>query len=278
MREVKEKQHMKAPKTHDPTRRMPRRAQKAYGKINEVIPTGEDQYQSPDDYAVQKSEEYTQETADRAYHGAKKTVQKTKDEVRNIHDRIQEHRQECHDQAEPTQEQVTQRPEPRMREHESVIRTNENTVSPEEQPISEARVPTAQRQHEILEHQRADQDPISVPESVTAQPEGVSETYSTPSYTNIQEGGYQHAIQPTEKQAYSVQATNRPVSAERATVQKTVVHERNTVSTVKQVPQRAVKGTEKTVKTADRTVKTAKTTVKTTEKTAKAFMQIAARR
>ena len=81
MREVKEKQHMKAPKTHDPTRRMPRRAQKAYGKINEVIPTGEDQYQSPDDYAVQKSEEYTQETADRAYHGAKKTVQKTKDEV-----------------------------------------------------------------------------------------------------------------------------------------------------------------------------------------------------
>ena len=268
MREVKEKQHMKAPKTHDPTRRMPRRAQKAYGKVNEVIPAGEDQYQSPDDYAVQKSEEYTQETADRAYHGAKKTVQKTKDEVRDIRDRIREHRQERHDQAEPTEEQVTQRPEPRMREHESVIRTNENTVSPEEQPISEARVPTAQRQHEILEHQRADQAPISVPESVPTQPESVTETYSPPQYSHIQEGGYQYAIQPTEKQAYSVQATNRPVSAERATVQKTVVHERNTVSTVKQVPQRAVKSTEKTVKTADRTVKTTKTTVKTAEKTA----------
>ena len=270
MREVKEKQHMKAPKTHDPTRRMPRRAQKAYGKVNEIIPAGEEPYQSPDDYAVQKTEEYTQETADRAYHGAKKTVQKTKDEVRDIHDRIQEHRQERHEQAEPYQEEGTQRPGPSMREQENVIRPNEHTASPQEQPISEAHVPTAQRQHEILEHQRAAQDPISVPESATAQPEGVSETYSAPSYSHIQEGGYQHAIQPTEKQTYSVQATNRPVSTERATIQQTVVHERNTVSTVKQVPQRAVKGTEKTVKTADRTVKTAKTTVKTTEKTAKA--------
>ena len=88
MKEVKEKQRMKAPKTHDPTRRMPRTAQKAYGKVNEIIPAGEEQYQSADDYAVQKSEEYTQETADKAYHGAKKTVQKTKDEVRDIHDRI----------------------------------------------------------------------------------------------------------------------------------------------------------------------------------------------
>ena len=97
MKEVKEKQRMKAPKTHDPTRRMPRTAQKAYGKVNEIIPAGEEQYQSADDYAVQKSEEYTQETADKAYHGAKKTVQKTKDEVRDIHDRIREHRQERHE-------------------------------------------------------------------------------------------------------------------------------------------------------------------------------------
>ena len=52
MKEVKEKQRMKAPKTHDPARRMPRTAQKAYGKVNEIIPAGEEQYQSADDYAV----------------------------------------------------------------------------------------------------------------------------------------------------------------------------------------------------------------------------------
>ena len=39
MKEVKEKQRMKAPKAKDPIRRMPRTAQKAYGKVNEIIPT-----------------------------------------------------------------------------------------------------------------------------------------------------------------------------------------------------------------------------------------------
>ncbi len=280
MKEVKEKQRMKAPKTHDPTRRMPRTAQKAYGKVNDIIPGPEEQYQSPDDYAVQKSEEYTQETADKAYHGAKKTVQKTKDEVRDIHDRIREHRQERHDQAEtPRQErhdqaeapkqEAPQRPEPRMREQENMIKPNSDTVFLQEQPVSETHVPTAQRQHEILEHQRVAEEPVTTSEQTSVQSERVPETYSAPTHTHIQEGGYQNAAQSTGGQVHSVQSYNRSVSTEKAAAQKAVVHERNTVSTVKQVPQRAVKGTEKTVKTADRTVKTAKTTVKTAEKTAK---------
>lgn len=268
MKEVKEKQRMKAPKTHDPTRRMPRTAQKAYGKVNEIIPAGEEQYQSADDYAVQKAEEYTQESADKAYHGAKKTVQRTKDEVRNIHDRIQEHQQERHDQTETPRQEAPQRPEPRMREQESVMKPKEESVSAQEQPVSEAHVPTAQRQHEILEHQRAAEEPVTAPEQASVRAEGVQEPYSAPTHTRIQEGGYQNAVQTTEGQVHSVQSYNRPVSTEKTTVQKTIVHERNTVSTVKQVPQRAVKSTEKTVKTADRTVKTTKTTVKTAEKTA----------
>ena len=249
MKEVKEKQRMKAPKTQDPARRMPHTAQRAYGKVNEIIP-GEEQCQSPDDYAVQKSEEYTQETADKAYHGAKKTVQKTRDEVRDIHDSLQAHRQERHDQAEPWQEEYSERPGPRMREQDSVLK-------PKEETVSETHVPTAQRQHEILEHQRIADEPVTA-----------TENYTAPTHTYIQEGGYQYAAQPTERQVYSVQSYNRPVSAERASVPKAVVHERNTVSTVKQVPQRAVKSTEKSVKAADRTVKTAKTSVKTAEKTA----------
>ena len=269
MKEVKEKQRMKAPKTHDPTRRIPRTAQKAYGKVNEIIPAGEEQYQSSDDYAVQKSEEYAQDTADKAYHSAKKTVQKTRDEVRDIHDRIQEHRQERHDQVETQQQEVQQRSEPRMREQESVVKPNSDTASLQEQSGSETHTPTAQRQHEILERQRVAEEPLIASEQASVQSEGVQEFYSAPAHTHIQEGGYQHAVQTTEGQVHSVKSTNRPVSTERATFQKTVIHERNTVSTVKQVPPRAVKSTEKAVKTADRTVKTTKTTVKTAEKTAK---------
>ena len=248
MKEVKEKQHMKAPKAHDPTKRIPRTAQKAYGKVNEIIPAGEEQYQSPDDYAVQKSEEYTQDTADKAYHGAKKTVQKTRDEVRDIHDRIQEHRQERHDQVETAQQEVQQRPEPRMREQESVVKRNSDTASSQEQSGSETHTLTAQRQHEILEHQRVAEEPLTASEQASIQSEGVQKFYSAPAHTRIQEGGYQHAVQTTEGQVHSVQSYNRPVSTEKTTVQKTVVHERNTVSTVKQVPQRAVKSTEKTAK------------------------------
>lgn len=256
MKEVKEKQRMKAPKAKDPIRRMPRTAQKAYGKVNEIIPT-EEQYQSTDDYAVQKSEEYTQESANKAYHGAQKTVQKTKEEIRDIHDRIQEHLQERHAQSDPWQEEYSERPDPRTREQENVVKPNEKTVSVQEQPVSDAHSPTAQRQHEILGHER-----------IAEEPKTAHENYSAPTHSYIQEGGYQHAAQPTEKQVVSVQSYNRSISTERATVQKAVVHERNTVSAVKQVPQRAVKNTEKTVKTADRTVKAAKASVKTAEKAA----------
>ena len=187
MKEVKEKQRMKAPKTHDPTRRIPRTAQKAYGKVNEIIPAGEEQYQSPDDYAVQKSEEYTQDTADKAYHGAKKTVQKTRDEVRDIHDKIQEHRQERHDQVETPQQEVQQRPEPRMREQERVVKRNSDTASSQEQSGSEAHVPTSQRQHEILEHQRVAEEPVTAPEQGNVRFEEVSEPYSAPAHAHIQE-------------------------------------------------------------------------------------------
>ena len=137
MKEVKEKQRMKAPKVKDPMRRMPRTAERAYRKVNEVIPAGEEPYDSPSDYAVQKTEEYSQETADRTYRGAKKTVQKAKDQVQDIRDRIREHRddrqyQEMHEpgnmesrwetqreqgqaQTNPSQE-YSQRPAPKTRE------------------------------------------------------------------------------------------------------------------------------------------------------------------
>lgn len=284
MKEVKEKQRMKAPKVKDPMRRMPRTAERAYRKVNETIPAGEEPYDSPSDYAVQKTEEYSQETAGRTYRGAKKTVQKTKDLVRDIHDRIREHRDDRHyremheprnteseretqqesrqTQASPSQE-YSQRPTPKTRDVDQEYSAGSHDGHAPESPAQlEYRTPSAQKQHEILEQRYG--------HTVTeANSEPMPESHSTPQTTSIQEGGYYHATQPTDGQIRSVQPDYRPVPAERTAAQKTAVHERNTVSAVKQVPQRTVKGAEKTVKTADRTVKTAKTTVKTTEKTVK---------
>ena len=284
MKEVKEKQRMKAPKVKDPMRRMPRTAERAYRKVNETIPAGEEPYDSPSDYAVQKTEEYSQETAGRTYRGAKKTVQKTKDQVRDIHDRIREHRderqfQEIHEQGKaesyretqrrpgqaqtnPSQE-YSQRPAPKTREADPEHSTGTHDGHAPESPAQpEYRRPSAQKQHEILDQRHG--------HTVTeAYSEPVPASHSTVQTTPIQEGGYYHATQPTDGQIRSVQPDYRSVPAERTAAPKTAVHERNTVSAVKQVPQRTVKGAEKTVKTADRTVKTAKTTVKTTEKTVK---------
>ena len=291
MKEVKEKQRMKAPKTQDPIRRMPRAAERAYGKVNDVIPTGEDPYDSPSDYAVQKSEEYTQETADKAYHGAKKTVRKTKDEIRDIHDRIREHRDErlyeeghrpertepcrqdaSREAAEPqagSSQPYSERPAPKTREADPEYSPEAHDGHvPEASAHPEYRTPSAQKQHEILEqrygHAPAEKS-YDAPVTNEPGPAGNPTTQTTP----VQEGGYRHGAQPAEGQIRSVQPDYRHVPSERAAAQKTVIHERNTVSAVKQVPQRTVKGAEKTVKTADRTVKTAKTTVKTTEKTVK---------
>ena len=307
MKEVKEKQRMKAPKTQDPMRRMPRTAERAYRKINEVIPAGEDPYDSPSDYAVQKSEEYTQETADRAYHGAKKTIRKTKDEIRDIHDRIRGHREErqyekdhsaespdshqpdaSHEPAEtqggPPQP-YSERPAPKTRDPETE-RPSDAPIrhTPESGTEPEYRTPTAQKQREILEQRYGHEPSANTSGNVPTSSEPPANTFGSTSATSepmpsgqtrnqatpVKEGGYHHATQPTETQIRSVQSGYRPVSAEKTAAQQAVVRERQTLSSVKQVPQRAVKGTEKTVKTADRTVKAAKTTVKTAEKTAKA--------
>ena len=291
MKKVKEKQRMKAPKTQDPMHRMPRTAERTYRKVNDVIPVEEDPYDSPSEYAVQKSEEYTQETADRAYHGVKKTVRKTKDEIRDIHDRIREHRderqyEESHRQerAEPSRQgesresaepqtgssqPYSEHPAPKMRESgaEYSVETQDGHV-PEASAHPEYRTPSAQKQHEILE-QRYGHAPAEKSYDAPVTNEPVPAKNPTAQTTPVQEGGYHHATQPTEGQIRSVQPDYRHVTSERVAAQKTVVHERNTVSAFKQVPQRTAKGAEKTVKTADRTVKTAKTTVKTAEKTAK---------
>ena len=322
MKEVKEKQHMKVPKAQDPAKRMPRTTQKAYQRVNEQIPFQEEPYDSPSDYAEQKAEQYSQKTADRVYHGAKKTVQKAKDEVRDIHDRLQEHRKEQagqeyepvtdeHPRADASQTpsgsqeyaapEYSQRPVPKTRDAELEYSVQgRESLNPDTSGAVEHYVPNAQRQREILEQryghipESGSFEPVTVGEDGAVEiisetvPSHLEETAPTNRYEASvtssgyvsgpreqlqtrykQEGDYYHASQQTEGQIRSVQSTCRSVSTEQTAVQKPVVRERSAVSTVKQVPQGAVKGTEKTVKVADRTIKSAKTTVKTAEKTVK---------
>ena len=275
MKEVKEKQHMISPKTQDPMRRVPRTVQKLYGKVSEQIPYSEDPYQSPEDYAMQKTEEYAEDAADRTSHGVQRTVRKTKDEVRNLHDRISERREERffreEEPPDAPSEKPSPRPAPKTREADGAhsASTHEGQMTPSGAEPEHV-TPSAAKQREIL-RQRYSQKPLAESSEAGSVPGEAPPPSETIPYTaRFQEGGYQHDVQPAESQIHSVRPYTGSVPAERTAVQKAVVSERNAESMVKQIPEKAVKGAEKGVKTADRTVKTTRATVKTAERTAKA--------
>ena len=274
MKEVKEKQHMKSPKTQDPMRRMPRTAQKLYGKFSEQIPYSEESFSSPDDYAMRKTEEYVEDAADKAYHGVRRTVQKTKDEVRDLQERIRERNAE---RSFPEEEypdkpfsEHSSHPAPKTRETDEAHSSGtheKQTVPSGAEP--EHVTPSPEKQREILRQRYGHETAIdsSKTRSVPSESTPVAET--VPYAARFQEGGSQHAAQPAEGQSRSVRPGAGSVPAERTAVRNTFVSGQNTISKVRQIPKKTVKGAGKTVKTADRTVKTTRATVKTAERTAK---------
>ena len=80
-KKVKERQHARGPKVADASRKIPRHMKTGYRKVNEQITPAAEQYDSPSDYATQKSEQYTYDTAVIAYSGTKKAVRKVKDKI-----------------------------------------------------------------------------------------------------------------------------------------------------------------------------------------------------
>ena len=71
-KKVKERQHMKAPKAADASRKLPQHMKTGYRKVDEQTVPADERYESESDYATQKSEQYTYETAVIAYSGRTK--------------------------------------------------------------------------------------------------------------------------------------------------------------------------------------------------------------
>lgn len=90
-KKVKERQHMKAPKAADASRKLPRQMKTGYRKVDEQTIPADERYQSESDYAAQKSEQYTYEVASVAYSGTKKAVKKVKEKVEDkIRDKVED--------------------------------------------------------------------------------------------------------------------------------------------------------------------------------------------
>ncbi len=90
-KKVKERQHMKAPKAADASRKLPRHMKTGYRKVDEQTVSADERYESESDYAAQKSEQYTYEVASAAYSGTKKAVKKVKEKVEDkIRDKVED--------------------------------------------------------------------------------------------------------------------------------------------------------------------------------------------
>ena len=90
-KKVKERQHMKAPKAADASRKLPRHMKTGYRKVDEQTIPADERYESESDYATQKSEQYTYEVASVAYSGTKKAVKKVKEKVEDkIRDKVED--------------------------------------------------------------------------------------------------------------------------------------------------------------------------------------------
>ncbi len=88
---VKERQHMKAPKATDASRKLPRHMKTGYRKVEEQTAPADERYESESDYAAQKSGQYTVEAVSVAYSGTKKAVKKIKEKVEDkIRDKVED--------------------------------------------------------------------------------------------------------------------------------------------------------------------------------------------
>lgn len=90
-KKVKERQHMKAPKAADASRKLPRHMKTGYRKVDEQTVPADERYESESDFATQKSEHYTFEAASVAYSGTKKAVKKVKEKVEDkVRDKVED--------------------------------------------------------------------------------------------------------------------------------------------------------------------------------------------
>lgn len=152
-KKVKERQHMKAPKAADASRKLPRHMKTGYRKVDEQTIPADERYQSESDYATQKSEQYTVEAASVAYSGTKKAVKKVKEKVEDkIRDRVED-LENRHEQKDAKRlEQNQPHTESRTKEDPQKAETHQPSSNPSVQ--SEPRFDTSD--HEIMPKEKSD--------------------------------------------------------------------------------------------------------------------------
>ena len=150
-KEVKERQHMKAPKVSAASRKIPQDMKAGYRKVNEQVTPADERYDSPSDYATQKSEQYTYEVASVAYSGTKKAVNKVKEKVE---DKIRDKVEDLENRREQKEAERLEHNQPRTE-----TRTPEQQITEAPQPSSNPSVQSEPRfdtsGHEILPKEKA---------------------------------------------------------------------------------------------------------------------------
>ncbi len=113
-KKFKERQHMKAPKAADASRKLPRHMKTGYRKVDERTVSADERYESESDYATQKSEQYTVEAASVAYSGTKKAVKKVKEKVE---DKIRDKVEDLENKREQKETERLEQNQPRTESH-----------------------------------------------------------------------------------------------------------------------------------------------------------------
>lgn len=151
-KKVKERQHMKAQKAADASRKLPRHMKTGYRKVDEQTVPADERYESESDYAAQKSEQYTYEVASVAYSGTKKAVKKVKEKVE---DKIRDKVEDLENRREQKEAERLEHNQPRTE-----TRTPEQQITEAPQPSSNPSVQSEPRfdtsGHEILPKEKAD--------------------------------------------------------------------------------------------------------------------------
>ena len=162
-KKVKERQHMKAPKAADASRKLPRHMKTGFRKVDEQTIPADERFESESDYATQKSEQYTYEAASVAYSSTKKAVKKVKekvedkirDKVEDLENKREQKEAERLEQNQPRTESRAQeqtRTESRTPDQPQRTETHQPSSSPSVQ--SETRYDTSG--HEITPKEKAD--------------------------------------------------------------------------------------------------------------------------
>ena len=152
-KKVKERQHMKAPKAADASRKLPQHMKTGYRKVDEQTVPADERYESESDYATQKSEQYTYETAVIAYSGAKKAVKKIKEK---IEDKIRDKVEDLENRREQKEAERLEQNQPRTESRKPDLPQMAETHQPSSNPSVQSEPHYDTSGHEIMPKEKAD--------------------------------------------------------------------------------------------------------------------------